>query len=37
MNWGKDEGQDPIVEALADGDIEVLEIMKEINANLNEG
>lgn len=31
-----DDGQDPIVEVLADGDIEVVEIMKEINANLNE-
>ena len=36
QNWGKDDGQEPIVEVLADGDIEVLEIMKEINANLCE-
>ncbi|MBR5419656.1 MAG: GNAT family N-acetyltransferase [Lachnospiraceae bacterium] len=37
QNWGKDDGQDPIVEVLADGEIEVLEIMKEINAKLKEG
>ncbi|MBR3518111.1 MAG: GNAT family N-acetyltransferase [Lachnospiraceae bacterium] len=36
QNWGKDDGQDPIVEVLVDGEIEVLEIMKEINANLKE-
>jgi RimJ/RimL family protein N-acetyltransferase len=35
QNWGKDDGQEPIVEVLVDGDIEVVEIMKEINANLN--
>lgn len=34
QNWGRDEEHDPIVEVLVDGDIEVLEIMKEINANL---
>ncbi|MBQ8327074.1 MAG: DUF2441 domain-containing protein [Lachnospiraceae bacterium] len=30
------DGKDPIVEVLVDGDIEVVEIMKEINANLHE-
>jgi len=32
----KRKGSQPIVEILADGDIEVVEIMKEINANIPE-
>ena len=34
QNGANEDGQDPIVEILADGDIEILEIVKEINANI---
>ena len=33
-NGQNEDGQPPIVEILVDGDIEILEIMKEINANI---
>ena len=34
LNGPNEDGREPIVEILADGDIEVLEIVKEINANI---
>ena len=34
QNGANEDGQEPIVEILADGDIEVVEIVKEINANV---
>ena len=34
QNGANEDGRDPIVEILADGDIEILEIVKEINANI---
>ncbi len=34
QNGANEDGHDPIVEILADGDIEILEIVKEINANI---
>ena len=33
-NGPNEDGRDPIVEVLVDGEIEVVEIMKEINANV---
>ena len=36
QNGPNEDGSQPIVEILADGDIEVVEIMKEINANISE-
>lgn len=35
INGPNEDGQEPIVEVLVDGDIEIVEIMKEINANLD--
>jgi hypothetical protein len=34
LNGPNEDGREPIVEILADGDIEVIEIVKEINANI---
>lgn len=34
LNGPNEDGQEPIIEVLVDGDIEVVEIMKEINANV---
>lgn len=34
LNVPNEDGREPIVEILADGDIEVVEIVKEINANI---
>lgn len=34
QNDPNEDGHEPIVEILADGDIEVVEILKEINANI---
>ena len=36
QNGANEDGQEPIVEILADGDIEVVEIIKEINANIEQ-
>ena len=35
QNGANEDGRDPIVEILADGDIEILEIVKEINGHLH--
>ncbi len=34
LNGANEDGREPIVEILADGDIEIVEIVKEINANV---
>ena len=34
LNGPNEDGHEPIVEVLVDGEIEVVEIMKEINANV---
>ena len=34
LNGPNEDGREPIIEILADGDIEVIEIVKEINANI---
>jgi hypothetical protein len=34
LNRPNEDGQEPIIEVLVDGDIEVVEIMKEVNANI---
>ncbi len=34
LNGPNEDGREPIVEILADGDIEIVEIVKEINANV---
>ena len=36
LNGESEEGHEPIVEILADGEIEIVEILKEINANIKE-
>ena len=37
QNGPNEDGHEPITEVLVDGDIEVVEIMKVINANIKEG